>query len=367
MSPCAALPSCPATRLALQLVVLMLAAGWCLDGLAQQADAAAKPAKPDKLFASEDTLDITLHLPWRKLVRDVENQQAYPAVIEFTDSLGQPNRIELSAERRGLTRQRVCKYPPIKLRFDKQSVKGTMLRGQKSIKMVTHCDKGDRYEQYYIKEMLAYRMYNLVTERSFKVRPLAVSYVDSGSGSRQDPRFGFLIEDDSDVAKRNGLERLDLAEIEPEQLESSEASLFALFQYLIANVDWSALGGPDENKCCHNAKLMGTETDGNVFAIPYDFDSSGLVDAHYAAPNEHLPINNVTQRLYRGFCVHNPSLAAARQKYLDLEPQIYALVEQEPRLSTRSRKNMTRYLGEFFHVLRDESKYQKFIIGKCRK
>jgi len=349
------------------LMACLLALACPVFTAAQEESAATKQAKPEKLFSTTETLAVTLNLPWRDIVKDKENQQAYPATIEFTDSLGQTQTLPLTVERRGLTRQTVCKYPPIKLRFEKKTVKGTAFRGETSLKMVTHCDKGDRWEQYYIKEMLAYLMYNLITERSFRVQPLTISYVDSERGKAEDPRFAFLIEDIDDVAKRNDLEKLDIDEINPNQLESLDASRFALFQYMIANVDWSALSGPDPNKCCHNAKLIGLTPDRDVYAIPYDFDSSGLVDAHYAAPNEVLPITRVTQRLYRGFCMHNRTLDTARQEFLAQEQAIYQLVEQESRLSTRTSKSALKYLRVFFDTLRDPGKFQSRIIEKCRK
>ena len=334
--------------------------------LAQDADG-SNEAKPEKLFKSENTLAVTLSAPWRDIVRNEEVQDPYPATIQYTDESGQPRTLPLTVERRGLTRQRVCKYPPIKLKFDKETVKGTLFRGQKSIKMVTHCDKGDRWEQYYIKEMLAYQMYNLVTDRSFRVRPLSITYVDSEKGSTDDPRFAFLIEDDSDVAKRNDLKKLKVIEVEPDQLEPMESSRFALFQYLIGNVDWSALSGPKENKCCHNAKLIGDNEQTNIYAVPYDFDSAGIVDAHYAAPNENLPIRRVTDRLYRGFCASNSTLPAARQEFLALEPQILGLVQNEPLLSKRNVRVAERYLEEFFDTLKDDSSFNKRITAKCRK
>ncbi len=349
------------------LIFTIAAVSWAFSVQAQEAAAESKAPKPDKLFSTRETLEVTLHAPWRDIVKNEDVKTPYPATIEFTDSMGQTQSIELTVERRGLTRQRVCQFPPIKLRFDKEKVKGTTFRGQKSIKMVTHCDKGDRWEQYYIKEMLAYYMYNLFTERSFKARPLSITYVDSKKGKKQDPRFAFLIEDDSDVAKRNELEKLKILEIDPDQLEPIDASRFALFQYLIGNVDWSALSGPDPKKCCHNAKLMGLDPNVNVYAVPYDFDSSGLVDAHYAAPNESLPINSVTQRLYRGFCEHNSTLESAKQEFLDNEQAIFDLVSSEGRLSTRSQKNMNKYVAKFYGVLKDQKKWNKFIIGKCRK
>ncbi|MBT8048162.1 MAG: hypothetical protein HKN57_14655 [Xanthomonadales bacterium] len=327
-------------------------------------------SKPPKLFSVNDTLSVTMTGPWRDIERDKKNQAPYPAKLEFTDEFGQQVMLDITIERRGLTRQQVCKFPPIKLRFQKEAVKGTVFRGQKALKMVTHCEKRERLEQYYILEMLAYRMYNLITEYSFRVRPLNVTYVDSDKGKIIEDRFAFLIEDDGDVADRNDLKKLNLPKLNLSQLEPVTTSNFSLFQYLIANVDWAALAGPKENECCHNAKLIGPRPlsgKENVYPIPYDFDSSGLVNAHYAVPQQSLPIRSVTQRLFRGYCRHNDTLEAARNNFLLREAEIFALVDQEPRLNDSTRKKATKFIRKFYEIIKDSKDFEKKIIRKCRK
>src|SRR5262249_40352544 len=147
----------------------------------------------------------------------------------------------------------------------------------KSLKLVTHCGSGDRWDQYAPREMLAYHIYNLVTERSFKVRASSVTYVDTAEHSSDGPHFGFLIEDDSEMAKRNDLKKLDLAKLKLEQLEPLEASRFSIFEYLIGNTDFAQLSGPSADRCCHNAVLISADAQSKVYTVPYDFDSSGLV------------------------------------------------------------------------------------------
>ena len=335
---------------------------------AQDQEQGTEAPKPEKLFeiTNPSTLTITLTGPWDRIVREEDNKSPFPAKIEFVDSLGNANTIPLTVERRGLTRQMVCKFPPIKLRFDKEIIKNTTFRGEKSIKLVTHCDRNDKYDQFYIKEMLSYQFYNLITEASFRVQPLSVTYVDSGDGSVEGPRFGFLIEDDSDVAKRNGMKKLDAAKISPRRLEPTEASRFALFQYMVANVDFSATQGPHADECCHNARLIGLDETSDVYAVPYDFDATGFVDAPYAAPNPSLPIKKVTQRLYRGYCMHNSTLEAVRQEYLAQEQAIMSLVSNESRLNDRSMKSAQKFLQGYFDILRDPGDFQKNVIGKCR-
>ncbi len=323
--------------------------------------------KPEKLFASNETFNISITGPWKDIVRKPKVQDPYPATMQFTDSLGQTHTLPLTIERRGITRQDVCKYPPIKLRMNKEDMKGTTFRGQDELKLVTHCDKGDRWEQYYVKEFLTYRFFNEITEKSFRARPLSITYIESSNNAAEEPRFGFLIEDIADVAKRNDLSKLGIPEIKKNQLDSMQASQVALFEYMIANVDFEVLSGPQDDKCCHNARLIGDESGNSVVALPYDFDSSGFVDAHYAVPNDFLGIRAVTQRLYRGYCSHNDTMEAARQQYIAEEADIMGLISSETRLTERSAKTATKFLGEFFETIKSEKDYQKNVIGKCRK
>ncbi len=353
-------------RLICFTLLLALTCLWVSPIYSQENEDDSGP-KPEKLFAGNETFNISITAPWRDIVRKAKVQDAYPASMQFTDSLGQSHNIPITVERRGITRQVVCKYPPIKLRMNKEDVKGTPFRGQDELKLVTHCDKGDRWEQYYIKEFLAYRFFNEITEKSYRARALAVTYVDSDNNSADDPRFGFLIEDTSDVAKRNDLSKQDFPRIKTRQLDKLQASQVALFEYLISNVDFEILSGPQDDKCCHNARLIGDDSGNNVVAVPYDFDSSGFVDAHYAVPNDFLGIRAVTQRLYRGFCSHNDTLEQARQEYIAKEAAIMGLINSESRLSSRTQKTANKFIGEFFETIKSDKDFQKDIIGKCRK
>ena len=360
------------------LFATMIAA--CL--VVAQSSAAQDRRAPDRLFESGDTVQVTLTGPWRELVRDDNYQGTYPATLEYTDESGNTTPLDVTVERRGKTRQRVCKIPPIKLRFDKQGVKGTMFRGQKSLKLVTHCESIERYQQYYVLEFLAYRIYNLLTDFSFRVRPLTATYLQVGADEEEDsgfslfkkktsegPAFAFLIEEDKDVANRHDLKNLHIPRIDPGQLDTDVAALYSLFQYLIANPDWAATAGPDPEECCHNSKLIGpepTEPGDVLYPVPYDFDSSGLVDSEYAVPPEGLSIRSVTQRVYRGYCAHNAALEGARQEILASEQAIYQLFEAEARLTPDRRDKALRFLGNGFEVLRDDEMFASRIVEKCR-
>lgn len=335
----------------------------------QAQESTSKPDKPTKLFSATEVMNVTLTAPWQKIVKNKRNQGAYPARLDYTDEFGRPVSLKLTVERRGVKRQDVCRFPPIKLRFEKEQVKGTAFRGQKSIKMVTHCEKASRFEQYYVTEMLAYRMYNLLTDYSFRVRQLKVNYVDSESNPPYEGRFAFLIEDDSDVAKRNDLKKLVIPAVDVRRLDTNLTSEMAVFQYLIGNVDWAALSGPDPEECCHNVKLIAPrplQPGDIIYPIPYDFDSSGLVNPDYAAPPDSVPIKFVTQRLFRGYCRQNHTLGPAREKILSHRAAILALVDNEPLLNSSKRKSVANYLERGFEILEDPKDFEKNITEKCR-
>jgi len=347
------------------LLCAMNSAFWVQT--ASAAPAGGDQAKPAKVFATEGTLPLTLTAPWRDFMRNKTAKKPYPGTLEYVDEAGAKHSVPVTFEARGINRLKVCNLPPIKLTFEKDAVQGTPFRGTKSLKLVTHCGSGERWEQYVIKEMLAYRIYNLVTERSFKVHALSVSYVDSAERSTDGPHFGFLVEDDSALAKRNEVKKLDVPSVKLEQLEPLEYSRFALFEYLIGNTDFAVLNGPTTDRCCHNAELIAADPQSKVFPVPYDFDSSGLVDTHYSVPNPVLKIHSNRERVYRGFCISNAPLETARREFLHLEPQILEVARAESRLDANNRKAVSDYLSKGFEVLRNDEKFAEEVTAKCRK
>ncbi|NNE04312.1 MAG: hypothetical protein HKN15_01125 [Xanthomonadales bacterium] len=329
---------------------------------------AEEAPKPPRLFEDDSRLEVTLTGPWRTIRRRSSTEQQFGGELAYIDANGQKQRFTIGVTTRGLTRRdRVCDFPPLKLWFNKDLTKGTEFRGQSSLKMVTHCKTSKAYTQYYVREFLAYRIYNLITPYSFRVREMMVTYIDSERDSKPQVYFGFLIEDVDDVAERNGLVELEIPEIRYTRLDPVETSNYALFQYLISNLDWSATGGPDPVECCHNSKLIGTAPDESpIYSIPYDLDSSGLVNAHYAAPPEALKVRSIRHRLYRGFCFHNDELPAALDRFIEHKQAIFDLFEQNDLLTSKGRQDTTNFLNGFYDKLEAPGGINEWLVDKCR-
>jgi len=329
---------------------------------------AAKGDKPPKLFSDNTEMEITLSGPWRTIKRNIKDDRLYPAQLTYTNANGEQSTIDVQVAPRGLTRRfKTCKFPPLKVHFDKEKMKGTEFRGNKSLKLVTYCHVNRKYEQYYIKEYLVYRIFNLITEYSFRVRPLMITYVDSERENDSITRFSFLIEDADEVADRHNLEKLTIGSVPHKKLDPVETSNVTLFQYMIGNLDWAATGGPDKDKCCHNAKIIAKDLNAvPKYVIPYDFDSTGLVNAHYAAPPNELRVRNIRQRLFRGFCAQNQTLEQAVERFREKKPEILALFEENPHLNNKSKSKAVDYIEDFYAVINDPKRYKKEITDKCR-
>ena len=329
---------------------------------------AAKDEKPPKLFDNPDEMQVTLSGPWDTIKRKKKEDALYPVQLTYTGADGQQHTIDAEVAPRGITRRlRVCKFPPLKIHFDKKKLKGTEFRGNKSLKLVTYCKIQEKYEQYYVKESLIYRMYNLLTEYSFRVKPMMIEYKDNVKDDDPITRFGFLIEDIDDVAERNDLEKLAVAKIPYTTLDPATTSIFSLFQFMIGNLDWAAVSGPKVDECCHNSRVIGAGNDINPkYGIPYDFDSSGLVNAHYAAPPEGLKVRSLRQRLYRGFCTYNDALPQAVSLFNEKKADILALVQDNPHLTDRNRKDVIKYIDDFYEIIDNPKLFDRYIIDKCR-
>jgi hypothetical protein len=136
---------------------------------------------------------------------------------------------------------------------------------------------------------------------------------------------------------------------------------------MIGNLDWAATGGPKEDKCCHNSRLIGKGEDVNPkYGLPYDFDSSGLVNAHYAAPPDRLKVRSVRQRLYRGYCLFDDAWPQTVELFNAKKADILALFKNNTHLTSKSRQSAVGYIEGFYAIVNNPERFKKEITDKCR-
>ena len=300
----------------------LLAVGYCTAtaSVAAQvpADSAPKPYELQKLFSNDSVVHFTLTTNLRALSRSRSGEPRYHgAKLTYSDTGASPITIPLRVRTRGHWRRVNCEMPPLLLNFWTDSSRKTLFARVDRGRLVVHCRNDDIREQYVLQEFQLYRVYNLLTPFSHRARLARVTYVDSASGRTTATRYGFILEDDDDMALRNGGRRHDVKGAKSGDLDPFTDALVGLFEYMIGGTDWSVAG-------LHNIQLV-VQDAGSVRAVAYDFDWSGAVNASYAKPDYRLPITQVRQRLFRGYCVPAEEFNRAIALFNEKKPAIYAL------------------------------------------
>jgi hypothetical protein len=312
-------------------------------------------------FFTEDSL-VTMNLATdlKKLVSEKKLNQYQPATVtcRFPDSSVITEEIRLSA--RGEFRRTNCFVPSIK--FDFSNPTSPRLANLHKLKLVCGCDTRANDERLLLKEFLIYKIYNLVTDMSFRVRMLRINYQDTREKIKPFTQYGFLIEDVDQMAKRNKCYEVEGKAFHTEWTNREQMTLVAIFQYMIGNSDWSIAN-------YHNIKLMRPVTDSASlpYTIPYDFDFCGLVNAAYAAPPEDFPISSVKERYYRGFPRTTEELQAALDIFLQKKDAIINLILGFEPLELRYRNEMISYLGEFYKTISNKAAVNRIFIANARK
>ena len=305
------------------------------------------------LFASDDVLAITIEGPLDTLIRERSIDEYYDGAVRVVGSAGEIQELDLKFRARGNYRRRktTCRFPPVRLNFKRRQVEGTVFEGQNILKLVTHCrPRSGRLEEQVLREQLAYRILSLHTDAAFRTRLLRVTWINTERDGATEERYGFVIEHHDALQERLAMTRSELNRTTYDALEQSQASIAALFQYMIGNTDFSMISAANGEACCHNGLLL--ESPGaSLHYVPYDFDMSGIVSAPYATANPRFNLRSVKQRLYRGHCQFNASLDDAAALFLERRDSVMALVSEQPGLDNGARRDLDRYLGQFYDQL----------------
>jgi len=310
-------------------------------------------------------VNVTITAPFEEILHTRSLEDELPGTLVYRDTVtGQDVTLEIKIRARGKFRRQKenCAFPPLRINVRKSNE--TLFADSDKLKLVTHCrSRSKAYEQTIYKEYLAYRILNLLTDMSFRTRLIDVRYVEVGDGSEVASSAAFFIEDDKQLARRLGMERDESEQTTITALDAAHTNLVSVFQYLIGNTDFSPVKGPPGDACCHNYVLM--KGNGIQVSIPYDFDVTGFADPPHAKPNPRFGLASVKQRLYRGRCPNNGRLESTFRQFRDTKPAIYELVESQPGLTNRERKNTTRYIDRFYKIIDSKRQVNYRFLKAC--
>lgn len=321
-------------------------------------DALAVAAVPP-LFARDSPLVATFSANLRRLRADRDSNPPWrQATITYTSDTGRVV-IQARARTRGIWRLKNCAFPPLRLDFPGKSTRGTVFHHLGRPKLVNFCKDTDQYDQYILQEFQLYRIYQLLTPVSYRVRLLKMTYVDSASGRTDATRWAFVAEDPERLATRMQGTVMKTQGATADDLEPEQLALAYLFEYMIGNTDFSF------NRL-HNTQLIGT-SDGRLLPVAYDFDYAGAVNAEYAVPDPHLRIRSVRTRMFRGYCAISAEYPKLLPLFRDKKPAIYALYRDQigQLLDARRVRETLAYFDEFYDLIATTASAQSAFLDSC--
>lgn len=314
-----------------------------------------------KLFESDDLLNFTLRFDIPAFKKNRADTLELDAVLTYhineTDSINKNIKIRA----RGIMRRQYCDMPPIRLNFKKSDSPGDEFSNIDKIKLVTHCRLGT--EEIVLREFLVYKLFNLFTEYSFKVRLARITYINTNPKRRMKPlnEYAFLIEPVEALCKRTGCTELKETKMTQRSMRPDVMNNMAIFNYMIGNTDWSV---PIRHNVVTLVRPESTRPDLGI-VIPYDFDYSGMVNADYAIPYESLGLQNVRERKYLGVCRTKEEFIFALKDFADKEEEIYRVINEFPYLTGRSKKDIINYLEGFFAGLGKSNMVLRNLLVEC--
>jgi len=334
-----------------------------------QSTAPAPPAPADstsgkaRLFDAGEPLALTLKADFGAIFKQRSGtKRDVPGVISYVTGSGDSIALDVQLRTRGHFRLANCQYPPLKVGFDRERAAKTVFAHQgNGVKLVVQCRGGQTYANYLLEEYLIYRTYNLLTDLSFRVRLARVTYLDANGKRESETRYGFFVEDDDRMARRNHTNVLDRKGVSQTELEPDQMGLTAVFEYMIGNTDWAV-------SALHNIVLLSDSVGTTVYPVPYDFDWSGVIWPPYARPDPSLTIHTVRERTFRGTCRTPQDLAFLFAPFNARKDAIYTLYRdmEKEGLEAKRVEQALEYYDEFYKTINDKARTQSAFIRGCQ-
>ena len=166
------------------------------------------------LFDSYEPMELEIVSDFKQLIKRKFRDEYQPAQLIYRPNGETLIRREIRIKPRGNSRREICYFPPLKLNFVKSNFRYENLVDLDKMKMVSYCKKGKAFEAYHLKEYLCYRILNILTPNSFKVRLVKMRYVDTGrKKNNTHDSFAFLIEPVKRLAHRLEFEELEQVKV----------------------------------------------------------------------------------------------------------------------------------------------------------
>jgi hypothetical protein len=315
-----------------------------------------------RLFDSDDLFEISLRFDITTYKRKRSDTAYLDAILTYYTGDNDSVNKKVKVRARGDIRRTICDFPPLYLNFKMKESGSDDFIGIDKLKLVPYCKLG--YEDYILREFLIYKLYNILTPYSFKVRLLKINFINTAKVSKPIEQFGFAIEPAKLMERRNHMFPVKTVIVTQKSILPEIMDRFAIFNYMIGNTDWAV---PNQ----HNALVYiqpQSENPNLGIVVPYDFDYSGLVNADYAVPADALQnqIKSVRERLFMGICRTEEEYTKSVAEFLEKKDQFFKLINDFPYLSARSKKDMINYLNDFYNMFDKRNSIVREFLYQCK-
>ena len=315
-----------------------------------------------RLFEEETPIEITLRFDLTAYFRTKPKKNYLNANITFhnskTDSISQNIRMRT----RGVFRNQYCYYAPIELNFKKADFGYSDLNRISKLKLVPQCNVGSENENYVLREYLIYKLFNIMTDTSFRVRLLNINYIDTEKKRKPIRQRGFFLEPVEMLAARTNSVPIVSQALNQKSIYPKVMDRVAIFNYMVGNYDWAV---PNH----HNIKVLKpliVDTLQLGIAVPYDFDWTGVVNASYAIPAEITGTQTVRERIFLGVCRSKEVYSKDLEMFLEKKEEFYRVVNEFPYLSKTAKKDIIFYLDEFFNQCTGRKEILEILLNSCK-
>lgn len=313
------------------------------------------------LFSRNEVVDISLSFDIRDYKRKRSDEEYLDAVLTYYRGINDSLTKHIKVRSRGKFRRDYCDLPPLMLNFRLKDTIGREFRKIDKLKMVSVCKKGQ--EDYLLREYLVYKLYNVLTDTSFKVRLFRINYINTGAKNKSIREFAFAIEPLDLLTKRINAYEVKSTKLSKKIIRPEILDRVAIFNSMIGNGDW-AVGNQHNIEVLH---IAASDRPDLGIAVPYDFDYSGIVNSDYAVPGDNLDVKSVRERVYLGLCRDKQVFEEALKEFSDKKDEFYKVILDFPYLKERSKKDMIKYLDSFYTQFDKRNSIVNNLLFDCRR
>jgi len=311
--------------------------------IAQDNYAYEPDATKQKLFEEEDLLYVYILADFDSILNDrTDSAGFHKAELWCFDDTCNLNSMDVKIKTRGNFRLNPdhCSFPPLLIKFKTEETNNTIFHGQKKIKMITHCEA----DKYVLREYIIYKMYNILTDKSYHVRLAQIHYINNGNKNDTTINYACFLENSKLMAARNGGKTIKNQKISKTDLDMNYTTILYLFQFMIGNTDWDI----DLQK---NVKFMDLHWYDKIIPVPYDFDWSEIVNAPYIMIDAYVGSGPLNRRKLKSIDRNFNEYKVAIKYYISKKKEIYELVNSFQYLSYQETQEILKYLDVFYNII----------------